>query len=376
MRLDLNVPLTPAGGVSDATRIRASLPTIKHAIDRGARVVLASHLGRPHGRARADLSLLPVAAYLAEALVQDVMLADEPAGDGAKKVVYDLRDGGVAMLENLRFSPAEEANDEAFSRELASYADVYVNDGFATAHRTHASTVGMVKYVSSKGMGFVMDREVKMLGRLLGDVERPFVAILGGSKVIEKMALLESLLGRADVVCMGGAMANSFLSAKGIRMGRSLVEPSKLPIARAFLAKAENAGARIVLPRDLVIAEDIAKDGEVVSVGRVPDDKAAFDIGPESAAEVAAILSRARTVFWNGPMGMSDAQPFSAGTLAVAKAMGLVIGGTTVVAGTDTTAALHRAGVSSSVAHLSTGGAASLEFVEGKKLPGLAALES
>ena len=376
IRLDLDVPLTPAGGVSDATRIRESLPTIKHAIERGARVVLASHLGRPKGRPRPELSVLPVAAYLAEALAQDVVLADEPAGDGAKKVVYDLRDGGVAMLENLQFAAQEEANDETFSRVLASYADVYVNDGFGTAHRAHASTVGMVKYVSSKGMGFAMDREVKMLGKLLGEVERPFVAILGGSKVIDKMSLLESLLGRADVVCLGGAMANTFLRAKGTAMGRSLMDPSKLPIARAFLAKSETSGAQIVLPRDLVVAEDVAGQGDRVPVGGMNDDQVAFDIGPDSASEIASILSRARTVFWNGPMGVSDAQPFAAGTLAVAKAMALVIGGITIVAGSDTAAALQRAGVSSSITHVSTGGAASLEFVEGKKLPGLAALES
>ena len=228
IRVDFNVPLTPAGGVSDATRIRESLPTIVHAIERGARVVLASHLGRPKGRVRTELSLLPVAAYLAEALDRDVVLADEPAGDGAKKVVNDLRDGSVALLENLRFTPAEEANDENFSRVLASYADVYVNDAFGTAHRAHASTAGMVKYVANKGMGFLMDREVKILGKLLGEVAQPFVAVIGGAKVSDKIGLLESLLGRVSVVCLGGAMANTFLSAKGMAMGRALVETNKL----------------------------------------------------------------------------------------------------------------------------------------------------
>ncbi len=199
IRVDFNVPLTPAGGVSDATRIRESLPTITHAIERGARVVLASHLGRPKGRFKPEFSLLPVAAYLAEALGRDVVLADEPAGDGAKKVVNDLRDGGVAILENLRFTPGEETNDENFSRALATYADVYVNDAFGTAHRAHASTVGMVKYVANKGMGFLMESEAKMLGKLLGEVQRPFVAIIGGAKVADKIGLLESLLGRADM---------------------------------------------------------------------------------------------------------------------------------------------------------------------------------
>jgi phosphoglycerate kinase len=377
IRVDFNVPLTPAGGVSDATRIRASLPTITHAIERGARVVLASHLGRPKGRFKPEFSLLPVAAYLAEALGRDVVLADEPAGDGAKKVVNDLRDGGVAILENLRFAPGEEANDENFSRALATYADVYVNDAFGTAHRAHASTVGMVKYVANKGMGFLMESEAKMLGKLLGEVQRPFVAIIGGAKVADKIGLLESLLGRADTVCLGGVMANTFLCAQGANMGRSLVETSKLPIARAFLAKAETSGVQIILPRDLVIAEDAkAESGTVVSSAGVPSDQAALDIGPESVAEMAAVLSRAGTVFWNGPMGVFEAQPFAVGTIAVAKAMAQVMGGTTVVGGGDSGAAVHRAGVASSITHISTGGGASLEFIEGKKLPGLAALES
>jgi phosphoglycerate kinase len=377
VRVDFNVPLTPAGGVSDATRIRRSLPTITHAIERGARVVLAAHLGRPKGRVRSEQSLLPVAAWLAETLCKDVVLADEPAGDGAKKVVYDLRDGGIAMLENLRFSPGEEANDETFARELSTYADVYVNDAFSTAHRAHASTSGMVKYVSSKGMGFLFEREVKMLGKLVGEVERPFVAVIGGVNVAEKMGLLENLLTRADAICLGGAMANTFLSAKGVPMGRSLVESGKLPIARAFLAKAEASGVQIILPRDLVVAEDAkAETNVVLPATRVPDDQSALDIGPETVAEMATVLSRARTVFWNGPMGMAEIPAFAAGSLGVAKGMALVIGGNTVVAGSDTAAAVERAGVASSFTHVSTGGGAALDFVEGKKLPGLAVLES
>lgn len=377
IRVDFNVPLTPAGGVSDAARIRESLPTINHAIERGARVVLASHLGRPKGRASPDLSLLPVAAYLAEALGRDVVLADEPAGDGAKKVVNDLRDGGVAMLENLRFSPGEEGNDETFARELATYADVYVNDAFGTAHRAHASTAGMVKYVASKGMGFLLEREVKMLGKLVGEVARPFVAVIGGAQVADKIGLLESLLGRADVVCLGGAIANTFLSAQGASLGGSLVEASKLPIARAFLVKAESSGVRIILPRDLVVGQDAKVEaGTAVPATRVPDGQAAFDIGPESVAEMSGILSRARTVFWNGPMGVFESPAFAAGTLGVAKAMAAVMGGTTVVVGGDSAAAVERAGITRSITHVSTGGGASLEFIEGKKLPGLAALES
>jgi len=377
IRVDFNVPLTPAGCVSDATRIRESLPTITHAIERGARVVLASHLGRPKGRMKAELSLMPVAAYLAEALARDVVLADEPAGDGAKKVVCDLRDGGVAMLENMRFSPGEEANDENFARTLASYANVYINDAFGTAHRAHASTAGMVKHVASKGMGLLMQREVEQLNKLLGEVKQPFVAIIGGAKVADKIGLLESLLGRADVVCLGGVMANTFLCAKGGSMGGSLVESSKLPLARAFLAKAESSGARIILPRDLVAAGNAkAGNGTVVPAMKVPDHQAAFDIGPDTVSEIVATIARARTVFWNGPMGVFEEQPFAAGTMAIARAMALVIGGTTVVGGGDSVAAVHRAGVAANMTHISTGGGASLAFVEGKKLPGLAALES
>jgi phosphoglycerate kinase len=377
VRVDFDVPLTPAGGVSDVARLRRSLPTITHAIERGARVVLAAHLGQPKGRVKLDLSMLPIAAWLAETLCKDVVLADEPAGDGAKKVVNDLRDGGIAILENLRFSPAEEVNDEAFARILASYADVYVNDAFSAAHRAHASTSGMVKYVSSKGMGFVLEREVKMLGKLVGEVERPFVAVIGGANVAEKMGLLESLLPRADTICLGGAMANTFLSAKGFAMGRSLVESSRLPIARAFLAKAESSGVQILLPRDLVAAQDLkAESGAIFPSTGLPDDQVALDIGPESLSEIGAALTHARSVFWNGPMGAFETPAFAAGSLGLAKAIALVIGGTTVVAGHDTAAAVERAGVATSLTHVSTGGAAALDFVEGKRLPGLAVLES
>src|SRR5450631_2718678 len=275
IRVDFNVPLTPAGGVSDATRIRESLPTITHAIERGARVVLASHLGRPKGRIKAELSLLPVAAYLAEALDRDVVLTDEPAGDGAKKVVNDLRDGSVALLENLRFTAAEEANDENFSRELASYADVYVNDAFGTAHRAHASTAGIAKFVAAKGMGLLMEREVKFLGQLLGDVDRPFIAIIGGAKVSDKLGVLENLLPRVNQLLVGGAMANTFLKAKGGRLGRSLVEEDKLALARSFLKKADEAGVDVLLPRDAVAAAGIkAESGRVVQASAIPDDLA------------------------------------------------------------------------------------------------------
>ncbi len=376
IRVDFNVPLTPEGKVSDDTRIRESLPTIKLAIEKGARVILASHLGRPKGKVDKKYTLEPVAARLAELLDADVSLTDEPVGDGARKVVNDLHAGAVALLENLRFSPAEEANDETFSRALASYADVYVNDAFGTAHRAHASTAGITKFVADKGMGLLMEREVKFLGKLLDDVERPFVAIIGGAKVSDKIGVLDNLLERVDQMLIGGAMANTFLKAKGGQLGRSLVEEDKLALARAFLKKAEESNVDVLLPRDVVAAAGIKSDaGRVVQAMMVPEDLAALDIGPETARGFADAIARAKTIFWNGPMGVFESAPFAGGTMAVAKAVAAAPGALSVVGGGDSVAAIHMSGLSDKITHISTGGGASLEFLEGKKLPGLAALE-
>jgi phosphoglycerate kinase len=377
IRVDFNVPFNGNGAVSDDTRIRESLPTIKYAIDKGARVVLASHLGRPKGKPDKKYSLEPVAARLAELLGADVSLTDEPVGDGARKVVSDLHAGAVALLENLRFSPGEEANDEGFARALASYTDVYVNDAFGTAHRAHASTAGITRFVADKGIGLLMEREVKFLGKLLGDVERPFVTIIGGAKVSDKIGVLENLLARVDQLLIGGAMANTFLKAKGGKMGRSLVEDDKLALARSFLRKAEEANVDVLLPRDAVAAAGTkSESGRVVQAMAIPEELAALDIGPDTARGFGDAIARAKTIFWNGPMGVFESEPFAAGTLAVAQAVASARGALSVVGGGDSVAAVQKSGVADKITHISTGGGASLEFLEGKKLPGLAALET
>jgi phosphoglycerate kinase len=376
VRVDFNVPLTPARGVADSTRVRETLPTLRYAIQRGARVIVGAHLGRPRGRVHPELSLEPVAACLAEMLGQEVVLADEPVGDGARKVVSDLRQGGVAMLENLRFAPGEEANEEGFSRALGGYTDVFVNDAFAVAHRAHASTAGITKHVGPRGAGFLLDREARELGRLLGSVQAPFLAIVGGAHTSEKLALIEALIGRAQAILLGGAVANTFLLARGGQMGRSLCEDDRLAFARSLLAKAQDRDVDVLLPRDLVAAAGTrAASGRVVSAMHVPDQLAALDIGPETVRHYAERIARARTVFWTGPLGAYESDPFSTGTLAVARAVASTLGGFTVVAGRDTGAAVRRAGLTDRISHVSTGGTAALEMLQGKKLPALAALE-
>jgi len=378
VRVDFNVPLTDDGQVSDDARIVAALPTIKNLVERGARVVLGSHLGRPKGRSK-ETSLLPVAARLAELLsplVKEVKLADEPVGDGARRVVTDLRDGEVALLENLRWHAGEEKNDEAFAKQLASYADVYVNDAFGTAHRAHASTAGMVKLFGddAKGAGFLMLKEIEFLGRLIGSVQRPYVVVIGGAKVSDKIGVLENLSSVADALLIGGAMANTFLKAQGLNVGRSKVEEDKLGMARGFLERAGKGKVEVVLPVDVVVADGLdSASGSVVPSNAIPEGKLALDIGPETLRLFGERIRAAKTVFWNGPMGVFEKAPFARGTLGVAEAL-TSCKGTTVVGGGDSVAAVNEAGVGDKLSHVSTGGGASLEFVEGQTLPGIAAL--
>jgi phosphoglycerate kinase len=381
VRVDFNVPLEGDGKggqrITDDARIRASLPTIRLVAECGAKVIIAAHLGRPKGKPDPAQSLAPTAHRLSELLGRPVALASDCVGPAAEAAVAKLAPGDVLLLENLRFHAEEEKNDPAFAAQLARLAEVWVNDAFGAAHRAHASTAGMAPLVAERASGFLMRDEMKHLGRLLAGADRPFVAILGGSKVSDKIGVVEQLLSRIDALLVGGAMAYTFLVAKGIAVGGSRIESDKVDLARETLAAAQARGVRVFLPTDHVAARKPEAGSETTICG--PGIAAGWlgvDIGPATREAYAKEISAARTVLWNGPMGIFEIPAFAEGTLAVARALAAARQATTVVGGGDSVAAIGVAGVTERITHVSTGGGASLEFLEGRTLPGIAALES
>jgi len=380
VRVDFNVPLDENLQITDDIRITSALPTIKKIISEGGKAVLMSHLGRPKGAPNAKYSLKPTAVRLSELLGKEVKFAPDCIGDEVKAIVDSMQEGDVVILENLRFYAQEEKNDAEFSAKLAAFGDVYINDAFGSAHRAHASTEGVTKYIKTSASGYLMQKELDYLGKAVAEPQRPFVAILGGAKISGKIDVIENLLPKVDTLIVGGGMAFTFYKAMGKEIGKSLLEEDKIEMAKAILEKAKSSKVNFLLPVDMVVAGEFAAEAasEVVSVDAIPADKMGLDIGPATISLFKEAVLSSKTVVWNGPMGVFEFDKFAAGTFAIAEALASATekGAVTIVGGGDSAAAIKKAGLDEKVSHVSTGGGASLEFLEGKILPGVDALNN
>ena len=375
VRCDFNVPLDENFNITDNRRIVGALPTIKYLLDNDCKVILCSHLGRPKGQVKKEFSLVPVAKELSRLLGKEVKLADDIIGESAKTLTANMKNGDIVLLENVRFDAREEANDPEFAKELASLAEVYVNDAFGTAHRAHSSTAGVAAYLPAVA-GFLMEKEINFLGTALENPERPFVAILGGKKVSDKIGVIDSLLEKVDTLMIGGGMAYTFFKSMGYNVGNSICELDKLDLAKELMEKAKDKGVKLMLPIDTKVGKEFKEDTEskVVPYTQIPDGWEGFDIGTETIKMYEEELKKAKTVIWNGPVGLFEFDQFAVGTNSLAKCLGSLEGVTTIIGGGDSAAAIEKLGIGDKFTHISTGGGASLEFLEGKKLPGVECL--